>query len=216
MWLVLLGSFALGYAGARVFLGYPAPPRRMAVLSRSEVAFLAGAAEVTFPAGGGIPPSGLDADLPGYTDRLMAAAHPRMRLLMHLLFFLLEHATLFFPAPGPRGRRRFSSLSHAQRAAALEGWRTSRLYPRRIVFASLRAILTMGYFAFPAVLRQLGLAPYEVRTPIRDVDLWYPRIGAPRASIRLGPADLTPPSDGSPIPLDAPLHPRYREGTGAP
>jgi hypothetical protein len=212
MWLSLFALLALGYAIFRVFLGYPQPTRPLAVLARSEAAFLAGAAEATFPAGGGIPPSGLDADLPGYTDRLMAAAHPRVRFLMHLLFFLLEHATLCFPAPGRAGRRRFSSLGLEQRTAALEGWRTSRLFPRRLVFASLRAILTMGYFAHPAVLRQLGLAPYEVRTPICDVDLWYPRVGASRASIRLGPADLTPPSDGTPIPLAAPLHPAYREG----
>ena len=212
MWVSLFALPALGYAVFRVFLRYPPPARPMAVLARCEVAFVAGAAEATFPAGGGIPASGLDADLPGYTDRLMAGAHPRVRFLMHLLFFLLEHATLFFPAPGRAGHRRFSSLSLEQRTLALEGWRTSRLFPRRLVFASLRAILTMGYFAHPAVLRQLGLAPYEVRTPIRDVDLWYPRIGASRASIRLTPADLTAPSDGMPIPLDAPLHPAYREG----
>lgn len=212
MWLSLLAVVALGYAVCRVFVGYPRPPRPMAVLARSEVACVAGAAEATFPAGGGIPASGLDADLPGYTDRLMAAAHPRMRVLMHLLFFLIEHATLFFPAPGSGGRRRFSALSLEQRAAALEGWRTSRLFPRRLVFASLRAILAMGYFAYPAVLRQLGLAPYEIPTPIAEVDLWYPRVGASRASIRLGPADVTPPSDGTPIPLSAPLHPAYREG----
>ncbi len=212
MWLALLALIALGYALSRVSIGYPRPGKPMAVLTRSEAAFVAAAAEATFPAGGGIPASGIDADLPGYTDRLMAAAHPRMRFLMHLLFFLVEHATLFFPAPGRAGRRRFSALSLEQRTAALEDWRSSGLFPRRLVFASLRAILTMGYFAHPAVLRQLGLAPYEVRTPIRDVDLWYPRIGASRASIRLTPADLTPPSDGTPIPLDAPLHPAYREG----
>jgi hypothetical protein len=212
MWLSLFALAALGYAVFRVFLGYPHPPRRMAVLTRGEVACVGGAAEATFPADGGIPPSGLDADLPGYTDRLMAAAHPRMRLLMHLLFFLIEHATLVFPAPGPGGRRRFSRLDLEQRAAVLEGWRTSRLFPRRLVFASLRAILTMGYFAYPPVLRQLGLAPYAIRTPICEADLWYPRIGASRASIRLSRGDLTPPSDGTPIPLDAPLHPAYREG----
>ena len=111
MWISLLALAALGYAVFRVSLGYPRPPRRYRLAAaRSEVAFLAGAAEATFPAGGEIPPSGLDADLPGYTDRLLAAAHPRMRLLMHLLFFLVEHATLFFPAPGRRGWRRFSAL----------------------------------------------------------------------------------------------------------
>ena len=34
----------------------------------------------------------------------------------------------------------------------------------------------------------------------------------PETALRLGRADLTPPSDGTPIPLDAPLHPSYREG----
>jgi len=211
MWVWVLAAFALGYAFSRVALGYPPSPRRFHSLLRSEVAFLAAAAEATFPAGGDIPPSGLDADLPAYTDRLLKAAHPRMRLLMHLLFFLVEHATLFFPAPGRRGWRRFSALDAEQRAVALEGWRTSRLFPRRLVFASLRAILTMGYFAFPPVLRQLGLAPWEIRTPVCEADLWYPRIGASRSSIRLTRADLTPPSDGTPIPLDAPLHPAYRK-----
>lgn len=212
MWFWLLGAFALGYAIARVTFGYPRPARRFDSLLRSEVAFLAGAGEATFPAGGDIPASGLDADLPAYTDRLLTAAHPRMRLLMHLLFFLVEHATIVFPAPGRRGWRRFSALDAEQRAAVLEGWRTSRLFPRRLVFASLRAILTMGYFAFPPVLRQLGLAPYEIPTPVCEADLWTPRIGASRSSVRRSRADLTPPSDGTPIPLEAPLHPAYRKG----
>ncbi len=212
MGISLLALLALAYAATRIFFGYPRPAHPMGVLSRSEVAFVASAAEVTFPAGGGIPPSGVDADIAGFTDRWMATHASRTRVLIHLLFFLIEHATLFFPAPGGGGRRRFSALGFEQRTAALEGWRTSRLFPRRLVFASLRAILTMGYFSYPAVLRQLGLAPYEIRTPICEVDLWYPRIGASRASIRLTPADFTAPSDGTPIPLDAPLHPAYREG----
>jgi hypothetical protein len=211
MWIWILVAAALGYAASRVALGYPRPAQRFHSLFRHEVAFLTGAAEATFPAGGEIPPSGLEADVPAYTDQLLTASHPRMRLMMHLLFFLVEHGTIFFPVPGPRGWRRFSALAADQRAAALEGWRTSRLFPRRLVFASLRAILTMGYFAFPPVLRQLGLAPYEIRTPVVEADLWYPRIGASRASLRLSPADLTPPSDGRPIPLDSPLHPAYRK-----
>ena len=211
MWIWLLAALALGYAVSRVALGYPRPSRRFPSLSRFEVAFLEGAAEATFPPGGEIPPSGLEADLSGYTDRLLVASSPRMRLLMHLLFFLVEHATIFFPASGRLGWRRFSALDIEQRAAVLEGWRTSRLFPRRLVFASLRAILTMGYFAFPPVLRQLGLAPYAIVTPVCEADLMVPRIGASRSSIRLSRADLTPPSDGTPIPMDAPLHPAYRE-----
>jgi hypothetical protein len=127
---------------------------------------------------------------------------------MRLLFCLLEQATLVFPAPGRGGRRRFSSLDPAQREAVLEGWQRSRLFPRRLVFTSLRAILTMGYFAHPAVLRGLGLAPYRVEPPVAEADLLYPPIGAPPAAIRFTRADLTPPSDGTPL-RGAPLHPDY-------
>ena len=119
----------------------------------------------------------------------MAAAHPRIRLLMHLLFFLIEHATLFFPAPGRGGRRRFSSLALEQRAAVLEGWRTSRLFPRRLVFASLRAILTMGYFALPrraapARARALrdphaGLRGRSLVSADRRLARQHPALGAP-------------------------------------
>jgi hypothetical protein len=134
-----------------------------------------------------------------------------MRLLMRLLFFLIEHATFFLPAPGPRGWRRFSSLSTEQQAAVLERWRTSRFYPRRVVFMSLRAVLAMGYLAHPRVLRQLGLAPLDLETPVCEADLLYPPVGRGPEAIRYSTADLTPPSDGTPVDPEGPLHPRYAE-----
>jgi hypothetical protein len=94
--------------------------------------------------------------------------------------------------------------------AVLADWQRSRFFPRRLVFASLRAILTMGYFADPAVLRALGLAPCRVARPVAEADLLYPPIGRPRSAIRFTRADLTPPSDGTPL-LGAPLHPDYAE-----
>ncbi|MCH7708599.1 MAG: hypothetical protein IH884_08905 [Myxococcales bacterium] len=210
-WLVF--GAALGYGLTRVFAGYPPPPRPFKVLNRREVALLTAAANATFPAGGAVPPSGGEADITGYTDRWLAVLHGRILVLMRLLFFLIEHATLFFPAPGRRGRRRFSSLSSDQQVAVLEGWRTSSLYPRRMVFASLRAILTMGYFAHPPVLRQLRLAPLDLETPVCAADLLYPSIGRTPGTIRYGPDDVTPPSDGVPVDLDGPIHPRYAEGS---
>jgi hypothetical protein len=93
--------------------------------------------------------------------------------------------------------------------AALEGWRTSRFFARRVVFTSLRAILTMGYIAHPPVLRELGLAPYAIETPVCHADLLYPPVGAPREAVPYGPEDLTPPSDGTPLRLDGPLHRDY-------
>ena len=208
-WIVF--SLAAAYGLARVFAGYPRPAAARRVLAPREVAFLDAAAQATFPPGGAVPPSGRDADVPSYTDRWRDVLHPRIRLLVRLLFFLVEHATLFFPAPAPRGWRRFSSLSSEQQAAALEGWRDSRLFPRRLVFASLRAILAMAYFAHPPVLRQLGLAPLAIETPVCEADLLYPPIGRGRDAIAYGPSDLTPPSEGVPLDPGGPLHPRFAE-----
>ena len=95
--------------------------------------------------------------------------------------------------------------------AALEGWQRSRFFSRRLVFTSLRAVLTMGYFAHPAVLRELRLAPYAIRVPVGDPDLLYPPIGQGPEAIAYGPDDRTPASDGSPLDLDGPLHPDYAE-----
>lgn len=210
MWLWLALAALLGLGLRRVFAGYPGPG--LTCLAPREAAFAVAASEAMFPSGGAIPESGPDAGIPAFLDRYVAAVPPQVRLLMRLLFFLVEHATLFFPAPAPRGWRRFSSLDHEQRVAVLDGWRASRLFPRRLVFTSLRAMLTMGYFADPAVLRRIGLAPFAVETPVCEADLLYPPIGRPRAEIRYGPQDLSPANEGTPLRLDDPLHPAYRAG----
>jgi hypothetical protein len=206
-WVFLLATAA--WAAARVFAGYP----RVAgygVLAAREVAGLDAAAEALFPPGGAIACSGADAQVARYIDRLVAASHPRTRLLMRMLFFLIEHGTLIFPAPGGvRGRRRFSSLALDERVEVLEGWQTSRLFPRRLVFTSLRALFTLGYFAHPPVLCALGLAPAAIESPICKADLLYPRIGAHPDTIPWRPEDLTPPSDGTPLALDGPRMPGY-------
>ena len=77
---------------------------------------------------------------------------------------------------------------------------------------SLRALITMGYFAHPPLLRQLRLAPLAVETPVCEADLLYPPIGAAPSDIVHTTDDLTPPSDGTPIDIDGPLHPRYSGG----
>ena len=200
------------YALVRVFAGYPAAQQPAQALRRRELALVAAVADALFPPGGAIAESGREADVAGYVDRLVAASQPRQRALMRALFFLFEHATLVFPAPGGlRGLRRFSALDVGAREAVLERWRTSRLFLRRLVFTSLRALCTLGYFASPGVLRSLRLAPYAIDTPVCEADLWYPPIGAPRASLRRTRADLTPPRDAVPLALDAPLLAGYGE-----
>jgi len=211
MWIWLV-AVLVGYALVRVFAGYPAPTQPAQALRRRELALVAAVSDALFPPGGAVPESGREADVAGYVDRLVAASQPRQRVLMRALFFLFEHATIFFPAPGgPGGLRRFSSLDTDQREAVLERWRTSRLFPRRLAFTSLRALCTLGYFASPSVLRTLRLAPFAVDTPVCEADLWYPPIGASRASLRRSRADLTPPASGVPLALDAPLAPGYAE-----
>lgn len=202
-------GLVIGYAAVR-FLRYPRPDPPFEHLSRLDAAFVAAAADAMFPRGGAIEPSGTDAGIPRYMDRYLAALPPGKRILIHLLFFLVEHATLFFPTR-PLGWRRFSSLPVEERARALEGWRTSRFVPRRLVFLSLRALLTMGYFADPTVLRALDLAPRDIRAPAVEADLLYPPVGRGPDAIRVRPEDVG--ATDFPRPLDAhtPLHPAYVE-----
>lgn len=207
---IALGA-ALVYGASRFWLGYAERPGLRA-LARREAAFLEAAAEAMFPPGGALP-SGREAGVTANLDDYLLGVPPRMRRLMRLLFALVEHATVVFPAPPPRGRRRFSSLGPAQRSAVLEAWRTSRLFPRRLVFTSLRALLTNGYVADPAVLASLGLAPFEIETPVAEADLLYPPIGKPRSAIRH--SAVTPPSEGRPLEPDAPRRAGYAPPSAA-
>jgi len=209
VWLLCIGLAS--WAVARLALGYPTGDRALAQLSSHEQAFLRAAADTVFPAGGELPPSGSEAGVLRHVDRYVASVSPRIRVLIRMLFFLLEHATLVFPAPGWDGFRRFSALSEAQRAAVLEAWGRSPLVLRRTVFQSLRAILTMAYFSSPQVLRAIGLAPLAFETPVVDADLLYPAIGQPRASIRFGVEDRDRPAARTPLDPRGPLHPAYAE-----
>ena len=196
----MLAALVFGWAVARIGLGYPPAADGTPRLRRAERALLAGVAEAVFPPGGAIAHSGLDARIPAYVDALVARAQPRPRRLMRLLFFLFEHGTLIFPASGGLlGRRRFSSLGLERRIAVLEDWAGSRLSARRQAFGSLRAIVTLGYFAHPPVLRQLGLAPWAIVPPVCEADLYYPRVGAHPDTISLTRADLTPARAAVPI-----------------
>ena len=179
-------------------------------LSRREYAFVGAAAEAMFPRGGALEPSGRDAGVACYVDGFVASQPRQLRVLIHLLVFLCEYAALFFPLGG-RGFRPFSRLSPEARTLYLDSWRTSSWAPRRLVFTSLRDIVTLGYLADPVVLRALGLAPKANDSPVCEADLLWPRIGERRDQIPYGREDLSDPGAGGPLPRDAPLHPDYEE-----
>ncbi|MBW2267791.1 MAG: hypothetical protein JRH16_04375 [Deltaproteobacteria bacterium] len=206
--LVCAGLVAL-LAARRVWVGYPPPPAHVRVLGRREFGFLTAAADTVFPPGGAISASGSDAEVAERTDVWIGEVAPFLRVLMRLLFFLVEHATLFFPAPGRRGFRRFSSLDAAQREAVMSGWAESSLGPRRLVFESLRAVLTMSYLSDPAVLRELGVAPRDIEPGYCEADLLFPPIGHGPDAIRIEPEDLRDVEAPATLACDAPLDPRY-------
>lgn len=210
IWIIFTAALLLFLR--RFFLGYRASGRHYSVLAPREVALVESVAEVFFPEDGAIPVSGLEVDLPGYVDRLISSLDSRLRWQIRILLAAVEHFTLLIPAPGKRGFRRFSSLSLEQREAVFRRWSESRYFIRQLIFSALRSVFTLGYLGHPDVLRYLCVAPYDLESPIIEADLLYPPIGQPPDAIRLRRSDLTPPSDGTPIDLDSPLHPDFVEG----
>ena len=211
-WIVLaIGALAVAAAVHRSAFAYAVSRGHFEQLSRAEACFLDAAAEAMFPDGGAIPLSGIEANLPRYIDRYFATLFSRKKFQIRLLFLLFEHATLIFPAPGRFGWRRFSSLNLEQRVEVFHAWRGSRWFLRRVLFTALRAVMTMGYIGHPAALRHLRLAPFDFKSPICEADLLYPKIGELPENISLVRADLTPPSDGTPLDIDGALHPDYAD-----
>jgi hypothetical protein len=211
IWLLI--SFAVLLTVRRVFSGYPKGAEEYSVLAPREVEFISSVSEVMFPAGGAIPFSGLDAKIPRYADNFLAALEFSVRLQIRALFAFFEHVTLFFPAPGWTGFRRFSSLDVEQREVVLQGWSQSSAFLRQMIFTALRAVLTMGYLGHPTVMRHLRVAPLEFESPICEADLLYPRIGEHPDQNPLRDAEITPRSAGVPLDPFGPLHPNYRESS---
>ncbi len=171
--LALLG-LSLGFLAIRVVGGYPPPPKELRALDRREAAVFSAAIVVLFPAGGSLARSGEEADVLGHLDRFVAVLGSRNQGLIRLLVLAVEQGTLLFPAPGQGGWRRFSALSAEQRALYLASWGASRFYGRRLVFTSLRALLTMGYFSDPVVEDALGLAPRQLPRQASAADFLWP------------------------------------------
>ena len=193
--LIVVGLFLMH----RLLRGYPRPRERYVVIGAWDAAFLEAAADTLFPADGAMPLSGVDANLPGYADHYLANLPRRQRLLIRALFMLFEQSTIVLPARGLGAFRRFSSMTPVQRSAVLRGWAESRFYLRRFAFTALKAVLIMGYFGRSECLEHLGVEPFDFETPIARADLLYPPIGQVPESIQYGVADLTPPSDGTPL-----------------
>ena len=193
----------------RAFSGYVRSPAGLAILHRGEAAFVEAVAEVLFPAGAGLAVPGVDAQLPHYIDRHLAALPRSQRAQIRLLFAAVEHLTLFVPGNEPGRRRRFSSLTAASRISILERLAEHPNGLLRLLFTALRSVFVLGYLGHPANLHGLGLAPFDIGTAVSDAELLFPRVGGLLSSIAFDEADRTSPESEAPLDPRGPRHRAY-------
>jgi len=127
--------------------------RAAAHLSAGQARLVAAAADAFFPPEGPIPRSGEQAGCVAWFDHHLERAARRQRWLIRLMLTFVELAPLFL---GPE-RRRFTRAGAAARIAVLERMATSRFYFLRVVFLSLRALMTMAYLADERVIEAIGM-----------------------------------------------------------
>lgn len=197
---LLVLSIVLALLARRVFGGHARSGVVSAHLSRGELAFLQSAGDAFVPPrGNALARFGGEAELAAFADEYLSALPPRQRRLIRAMLLFFEHATLLWPARGLGGFARFSSLDAGQRTQWLEGWATSRWPLRRTLFTALRAFVLMGVVAHRENLAHLGLAPWQVVSPIVESDLLYPAIGQPAASIAFTEHDVARVRDTTPL-----------------
>jgi hypothetical protein len=206
-WILCIALLAIGYR--RFVASYPPAPPGLAVLHRGEAVFVESAAEVLFPGGAGLSVAGVDARLPHYVDRHLAALPRGKRMQIRALLGVFEHLTLILPGDGPGGRRRFSKLSAASRSSVLARLSNHSNELVRTLFMALRAVLVLGYLGHPANLRDLGVAPFEIEPGVSDAELLFPRIGGLVSSIGFTEEDRTDPAALGPLDPHGPRHRAY-------
>jgi hypothetical protein len=130
-------------------------------VSKSAQTVVAACADTLFPPAGPIPVSGTEAGLVAYVAAYRSGLPRLPRLLVGLLFLFIQLSPWVF---GPR-RARFSRLPPADRARVFAEMATSAFYFRRVAFLSMRAIMTMGYFACPRVEASIMRTPRSKETP---------------------------------------------------
>jgi hypothetical protein len=122
-------------------------------LNAGEAQLIAAAADAFFPPDGPIPRSGAEAGCVAWFERYLGLSDRRQRLLIRAMLLFVQLAPLLF---GPE-RRRFTRASPAARLAFLQRASTSRIYFLRVVFLSLRAMMTMAYLADEMVIAAIGM-----------------------------------------------------------
>lgn len=151
--IAVLSSLAILLAWG-LFLGYPRKRFASRVLTAKEQAIVTACADALFPARDSMPLTGSEAGTVEYLDAHLADLPREKRVLIRLLFILIEHSPWIF-GMSPR----FTSLNEERRHAFLLGMANSRFYFRRLSFLSLRTLLCMAYMAHPAIAERVGSTP---------------------------------------------------------
>lgn len=143
---MIVAGLALSFLLWEFILGYPSANKEQQQLNAKEQHLLHKSAEAFFPEGG-LLPSAEEAKVVAYLNNMFAELPRQQRILIRLLFRLIEHGPLIF---GPL-QARTTRLSMTARIKYFEGWEKSPLYFRRLVFLSLRSLITIAYFSCPRV-----------------------------------------------------------------
>jgi len=156
-WMLLIVSLVLVGALVRgVLLGYgPARPEAP-LLNAKEQAVVLAAADAMFPGGGVLPISGSEAGVLRYMDDTMRASPWRQRLLVRLMLRFVEHGPWLV-----NFRARLTRQGPEQRVDTLRSWSSSSIYFLRVVFTSLRTLISLSYLANARVVDRIGAAPNQ-------------------------------------------------------
>ena len=119
----------------------PLNPRRLQLLSQREVRLITAIGETVFPKIDGMP-SVSEAKVVEYFDDLLVHLPFKEKLLIRSLLTPIEVQMLVFNGMSPK---LFTRASHEERQRNLEGWESSNIFQRRIVFMAVRTLLLWAY-----------------------------------------------------------------------
>ena len=97
-------------------------------------------------------PSACDVGALGAVEGVLARLDTELVEQLRLALWLVD----WWPAVGELRFARFRSLSPEQQDESLEGWRTSGLDSRRLVFYALRNLSMLGYWSQDETWRLIG------------------------------------------------------------
>lgn len=120
--------------------------------SPKEMAVLKAAAEAFFPAGGAIPYSATEAEVPRFLDGHFSSTDPETKNMLKMLLSAMEVAPIFFLF----SFKRFSNLSIPDRQKFLLGLEKSRWFIKKFLFVGLKIPCVLAYYANEKVQKSIG------------------------------------------------------------